>query len=247
MFRHTIKLIILRHGGPDNKLLDNELLDNKLIPIHFNKNNSKMRVILVCGYRRTGKDTLYHKLSHPNETQLFNWQVYRPSNSSNNLNLDHSPVRLAFADILKEEASEKYQIPLVISDADKDIKQFIHYQTGEMVSARDIYIEWGAIRRKEDPNYWCKVAFESIDNESCVIVTDWRFENEIAYAQSKFDDVVTIRLYRSDIDEPDITIESEHNLDTYLTDLLLVKDEADFNVAIQKFPQYREYTLTGSI
>jgi hypothetical protein len=203
-----------------------------------------MNTILICGYRRTGKDTLYSILTtSPTSVDRFKWRIYHRMNQSTQISKQFDCMnyeRIAFADILKREASDIYGIPMQVSDADKDIKQFVHYQTHELVSARDIYIEHGRIRREQDPEYWCKAAFA---NKTNTIVTDWRYHNEAAYAINHIDNVLTIRIYRSAVPEPDSSIDSEHDLDTYLTDFLLLPDgiEDEFNKAIIKFPQYINY------
>lgn len=210
-----------------------------------------MKVILVCGYRRTGKDTLYQKLSNPNqENSGFSWKIYQhPDRIREVFDKESLYIRTAFADSLKIEAGNEYNIPVMIADADKDIKQFTHYKTGDMVSARDIYIEWGAIRRSQDPDYWCKAALNlsnSTEN-TWIVVTDWRFQNESEYVLNNFTDTITCRLYRSDIPEPDVHIESEHQLDSYATDLLLVRNDDEFKRTAIKFPQYFEYVPTGTV
>lgn len=221
------------------------------------------KIVLVCGYRRTGKDTLYSILSEQksdnnsdkvnpylNQTtdlsNLFKWRIYRaPSKLTTNIKESVGYLRTAFADALKREASEIYKIPLVISDAEKDIKQFTHYKSKELVSARDIYIEWGRIRRGEDVDYWCKAAFTNIpedENVTCV-VTDWRYRNEAKHVHDAFENVVTVRVYRSDVPEPDMNIDSEHDLDEYATDILLIQDgkEGEFEKTVERFPQYKDY------
>lgn len=215
--------------------------------------NRKYQVILTCGYRRTGKDTFFTKLIGDKDN-LFSWRVYKhPTAIDKQIDLLLSYKRIAFADSLKEEAASKYKIPVIIPDAEKDVKQFIHYQTQKLVSSRDIHIEWGALRRLEDIDYWCKQGFKSyINNKSTdfnqkitegLVVTDWRFHNESEYAFRNFHNVYTIRLYRSDIIEPDITISSEHDLDNYLTDFLLLRDDIpnEYEKALEKFPQYKGY------
>jgi hypothetical protein len=158
----------------------------------------------------------------------------------------------AFAKILKRESSEVYGIPLVVPDAEKDVAQFTHYRTHETVSARDIYIEWGAIRRAQDPNYWCKKVCETFApvNGISYMITDWRFRNEIEYVQSVTNGVTSVRIYRSDVPVPDFDIPSEHDLDEYPTDLLLLKDHNssdEFRRALILFPQYQDYEITDIV
>jgi hypothetical protein len=144
---------------------------------------------------------------------------------------------VAFADLLKQEAHQEYGTQEPIPEADKDLKQFIHFQTGQLVSARDIYIEWGGIRRSQDPDYWCRAAFKEASNDSQLVVTDWRFINEFRYAFNQFQKVLTIRVYRSEVPEPEMKIASEHSLDDYQTDFLLLPDTGIiFSRRLRDFP-----------
>jgi len=125
----------------------------------------ELTICLVCGYRRTGKDMLYMMLSNlsseQNKSSGFKWYIYKHPSLSRKLTdfaQQRTIVRTAFADSLKQEASEIYKIPYVINDNQKDIKQFIHPSTNEIVSVRDIYIELGTLRRLDDIDYWCKKA-----------------------------------------------------------------------------------------
>lgn len=208
------------------------------------------KITLVCGYRRTGKDTFFIKISSSPGNKLetlFKWRVFALNPSHIKFD-EFNSVRTAFADSLKEEASEEYNIPLVVPDVDKDIKQFVHYKSEATVSARDIYLEWGAIRRTQDPDYWCKAAFKkvSLNEKINCVVTDWRYRNEATHVLNNYQNVTTVRLWRSDVPEPPAHIDSEHDLDNYRTDILLLRDdmEGELQKAKEKFPQYVNYVAT---
>ena len=233
---------------------------------------SQAKVILICGYRRTGKDTFFNKLSSGSPEHLFRWRAYK---KSPDIKIVEDPPltynRISFGDFLKEEAAIVYGIPRDIPDDEKDVKQFnprynnreiggkceSTEHTGTLLSPRDIYVEWGAIRRSQDPDYWCREAFipherlfrgdtgsdKASSNRDCYVVTDWRFRNESRYVMARFSDVLTVRLYRSEVPEPDPNIESEHDLDSYCTDVVLLRDNIDgeFDKMVEKFPQYTDY------
>ena len=163
-------------------------------------------------------------------------------------NCDTSLVtRKAFADELKKEVSEIYKIPSDIHNCDKDKKIFIHYKNGTSVSARDLYIEWANIRLEQDPDYWSDKVLKNIDPDRLNIITDWRFHHELNYI-SKYDlNIMTARVYRSEVAEPDSSITSEHDLDNYTTDILFVRDEQEFEIAKKRFPQYSDYKYISDI
>lgn len=214
----------------------------------------QMRVVLLCGYRRTGKDT-FCQILQGNCDRHYTWHAYaKPDASVKDL---RSPGMVfqhkSFAQQLKFETAKEYGIPEVVSDDDKDVKQYLDPETNDIVSARDLYIKHGALRRSQDRDYWCSRVFESItdanvqDQSLSYVITDWRFPNEHTYTVPKFSDVMTVRLWNSDVPEPPADIESEHALDAHATDLLLIPDykPREFQRAVQKFPQYANYEHVG--
>lgn len=212
------------------------------------------KILQICGYRRTGKDKFYDIISGNCDNNRFKWRIYRDPDENRSFveSGKIKYVKKSFASELKNEASSVYNIPAKISDNDKDLKQFKHYKTGQLVSARDIYIEWGKYRRSQDINYWCEkvlvsIISENIDDTLRYIITDWRFLNEDNYIANKYHDRMTIRLFRSDVPIPDKNEESEHQLDNYKTDFLLIRDDLndEFGKAIEIFPQYKEYIQCG--
>ena len=214
----------------------------------------QMRIVLVSGYRRTGKDTFYQILQGECKSH-FTWHAYaKPSASVKDL---RSPgmkfQQKSFAQELKLETAKEYGIPEFVSDDDKDVKQYLDTETNDIVSARDLYIKHGALRRSQDRNYWCRRVLDAIteaniqDQSLSYTVTDWRFPNEYAYTVSRFSDAVTVRLWNSDVPEPPADVESEHALDAHATDLLLIPHYKphEFQRALEKFPQYADYEHVG--
>lgn len=200
-------------------------------------------IFLICGYKRTGKDSLYQLLSGLSPNKWTGHAVYRHPDSqpwvqSYTKNMKYT--RKAFADELKSEVSEIYYIPRGIPDEEKEYKQFIHYQTGDMVSARDIYIEWGTIRRAENPDYWCSKVLSTMKEDEVTTITDWRFYNELKIMQNSQWKTKTIRVFRRDVIIPNISLQSEHELDNYKTDYLIIPQE-QFKAAVKQFPQYSIY------
>lgn len=194
-------------------------------------------VIMVCGYRRTGKDTLFQWCVSGMGPE---WHVY--SGGARNPFVSGMYARAAFADALKAEATAVYGVEVDVED--KETKQYRHYVTGEMVSARDIAIEWGAKRRAEDPNYWCKQVLDAMESGVTYVITDWRFQNEGAYVRARHPSAVTCRVYRAAVEEPPMDVQSEHDLDEEVTDLLLVP-AGEIEAAVARFPQYRDYALVA--
>jgi hypothetical protein len=193
--------------------------------------------LLLCGYKRSGKDTFYQILAG---TAYYSLRIYR-SPSAPSWSFSGPYYRYAFADSLKEEVASVYHIPCTIPDHEKEVKQFIHYQTGKPVSARDIYIEYALYKRGQNNNYWAeKISDLLTKNEGTSVITDWRFYNEEMVIKNKHQHVYTARIYRSGVDEPPLSVQSEHELDDAITDYLIVP-EGDFENATRRFPQYRDF------
>lgn len=190
-----------------------------------------MKIVLVCGYRRTGKDTLCKQLQGTSEVP-FNWLIYRRPGA--HLFPNWPARRVAFADILKDEveASIKEYLPPGF-DRERDKEKPL--ATGK--SFRQHCIDLGREKRAIDPFYWAKLAFSSVGLDESIIVTDWRYPHELEYAK-RFGEVTTIRVYRSSVPHPDPKEDSEHSLDPVSTDFLLVTSEKDFADALQYFPFY---------
>lgn len=214
-----------------------------------------MVIYLLTGYRRTGKDGLCSILKHGlGAGQPFPWEVRAlgvdPVVSHLNATLKgcHPVQRIAFADTLKEEVHQQLQDqfpPGFDPEQEKDRAIF----NGKTL--RQHYIDHGAKRRAEDPDYWVHAAFrgrEKLLANADIVVTDWRFPNEGAVVERIASQhqvpVITIRLFRHEVPIPPNDEPSEHSLDQHDTDLLLLgtnQPELQRTAAIQQFPQYRNY------
>ena len=209
-----------------------------------------MPIVLLCGYKRTGKDSVYETLSTHRSNYI--WQIYRdPEKFGNEFPPRHNRKvsRIAFADSLKDEVRRLYPFVCNVLDNEKDEKLF---QMGEIpVSLRDIYKIVGSEKRQADPEHWCKLALQDLTrcpiNMHYTIVTDWRYQNELEYIRHNFSDIITVRIYRSSVIEPDLDDETEHDLDNITTDILLLPINEDFGKVSERFPQYAHYRKSGVI
>ena len=192
-----------------------------------------MPIYLVCGYRGTGKDTLYKQMIGLMD---FNWSIYRSPtyrSSTTSAIFEKSPLkRIAFADALKQEVVKTLNLPSNY-DVDDNKNTVIQGKT-----FRQHCIDIGADARQKDINHWCKLAFNGT-NDDPIMVTDWRFPNEKKYCDT-LGDIITIRVYRSTVPIPPENEISEHSLHDVQTDFLLVADD-EKNTVFQRFPQYTGY------
>lgn len=180
-----------------------------------------MRIILLSGYRRTGKDAFFQRIINGKLINHSRYRVYKQSNNPNLMSLLYSSLmikRVAFADKLKEEVN----------------------LSGDKEDIRHIYVNYAREKKKEDINYFCKkVDFSEIN--TTYIVTDNRYEHEIDYIKNICDSVYTIRLYREIVDRPNPDDDSEISLDHYKCDYLLIGENDNFDQVVNYLPQYRDY------
>lgn len=163
------------------------------------------QILLVSGYRGTGKDTFFKIISGQEDN--FKWSI--PDELNCIIESYKTIKRFAFADKLKQK--------LGITDEMKN-KILLGNKTG-----RDILIEFAKEKRNEDPLYFCKLLIDDLLQleNTLVIITDHRYPNEYEYILTKFDNVKTIRLYRKSVPVPDESIESERSLDNFNFDFFL--------------------------
>jgi len=194
-------------------------------------------VILLTGYAGTGKDTFFKTLT--GKEKGYEFLVYAKDFSYDFRRYTFRKKgqfnRIGLADILKEEVEKIYNIPHDYQDKNSPVFEY----EGEKVSARDMWIIHGKDRRDEDIDYWCKKA--TIDPDCVNIVTDWRFFNELKYWINLCP--ITARIFRSEVPEPPLEKESEHQLDDVRTDILIVTSHKEFRLATKRFGYGEDYKL----
>ena len=213
----------------------------------------------ICAYLGTGKDVLTNHLNSCKGP--FSWAIYHSKDNKiafpqvYGFRLAHNKIafpygygfRLAFADEIKREVRIEQKLPVDFDDKEKVLPT--------KKTFRQHCIEKGCGRRKEDPFYWCRLAFnqmEKEDQKSYVTVSDFRFYEELEYARS-VGEVITIRVFRKEVPIPKITVpenDPEHTLDNLKTDFLVVPLEnhnEQIGVAKEIFKQYHNFEYMESI
>lgn len=190
---------------------------------------------LICGYRRTGKDTLCQMMSNPIK-ETFPWLIYTKSNI-NRWKLLRPGTRRAFADNLKLRIQEQLKEAGIIFDYEAEKDSYIFEFRGHLTTYRQECITYGRKHRE----LWPRILLEQCDEDT--IVTDFRFPDEFYLFRSQWPELLTIRVFRMDVPIPPLDETSEHSLDNFLTDCLFVPTPDDFTAAVKQFPQYRDYVL----
>ena len=192
--------------------------------------------ILVCGYKRTGKDTLHCILTGLKNVEKYYWCVYSREGFDISIFLDHSKSdfsRVAFADPLKEHVRKTYSLP---DDAFDDYKKdkAINIE-GKKVTPRDLLIKHSSDQQ------WHVIATQEATSARNFVVTDWRFHCEYEHIAKTFSNPCTVRVFRKDVSVPSEDVKSEHELDKTLTDVLLLPEGEDELVkCFELFPQYKD-------
>lgn len=149
---------------------------------------------------------------------LSGWLQSGKDTVGNLLCKNHGFQRFAFADILKDEVHEIYGIPRHLLDCNKG-KREIWKPDGRTV--RQILIDHGQGRRKENVEYWILKVLDKIRVGECsrLVITDWRFPNEYDVISSHLSDnyrVLTWRVDRWTV--PPLVNETEQALDEFTFD-----------------------------
>jgi len=223
-----------------------------------------MKVHLVCGYKRSGKDTFYKSLKNgiikninPGEDtgSEFNPNPYFYIFShSYNETIDLSEVFLeqaSFAAMVKKEVQTYFQISFKkpeVEDICKDNLEFFDEDQKKMRTLREYYIEHAMKMRTQDSDHWVKATEKYIfckqkDSREQFMITDWRFPNERLYFEKNFSSI-TYRIFRDEADDENFFDVTEHSLDNEITDFLVLGNLEDVEKAKLKFPQYKDYVLT---
>ncbi len=194
---------------------------------------SSPRVILICGYRRHGKDTLYRVTSGQDTQSKFDEYYLNDC-------LDHEKVfgaktstyvRIAFADTLKEDVAEVLGVTVEFLEENKDRPlrhaytfDYLEPEKQDAPTYRDVLINQSARRKSGNPSYYPQKAFEKFlgvapEKNVVLVVTDWRFDIEYEYACGAFgeENVSTVRVFNPTIGIPYYDIESEHEMDPHET------------------------------
>jgi len=206
----------------------------------------------IAGYRRSGKDEVGAGIV--SGSFRHSWCVYADDRShvhATTFARFRGARSVAFADAIRKEAR---RILGLRPDYDLDTRKDVECIAGKLV--RDHLIEVGIRGRQRDPGMWTRIAIlpsfvprctSTTTDPLAVVCTDWRFEIEYRTALSAGVQMVTLRVYRSNVPVPPPEVGSEHDLDSWPTTYLVVPDERDFTQARAVWPFYARYTMVGTL
>jgi hypothetical protein len=162
----------------------------------------------------------------------------------------HTTYTIAFADAVKDDVASLYNLPRTLFDTQEGKASIVKTPDGEC-TARELLIEYSlAMKQAQGYDVWAKKVAHNIHNkvEKCkiknVIIHDWRFIAEIDTITCEFPQPEFI-LHRIRIERPSVScslgihIPSEHEIDTYTTEITLTNEGTidDLNKKICKLIQ----------
>ena len=157
-------------------------------------------LIMLSGYAQSGKDTI--------GSHLVNTWGFR---------------RLAFADKLKDEVSQRYGVKRELMDSGLG-KRTQMMVDGSPTTVRDLLVQYGTARRRENSHYFIEPIIDTIDKaEANLVITDWRYENEYSRIRDRFNQqelrLIALRINR--FKTPPFVSETEIQLDQFSFDVVL--------------------------
>lgn len=168
-------------------------------------------VLMLSGYKRSGKDSFYQTLTGKNN---YRWKITKKFESLPDIHDISSPtLRRAFADIIKKE--------LNINEDTKDM-----YDETIGMTPRDQCILYAREKKSNNQDYFCqRLLVDMLEDDKLYIITDFRYPNEYTFMKQRFKYVYTMRISRDGVPVPDLSIESEHQLDNFEFDYLVESSE----------------------
>lgn len=204
--------------------------------------------LLICGFKKTGKDTFARQLRDRAFTCYRGWLIYGAR-----ADVEHARAIFAkfvgaplvsFASSLRARVYRLLELP---EDFDYDRLKDAPREDGTTV--RHHMIAVGSAGRACDSAFWAKETFNPIiaqcdvdGGDRFAICTDYRFANEETSCVAAGIDVCTARIFRSEVPIParesDASSDSEHNLDNHPARFLIVRDSREFERAALLWPAY---------
>lgn len=168
---------------------------------------------------------------------------------ANFLEQDHGFTRVSLANPLKEMCRDLYNLTdEQLYGTEKEVPTKYKRTDGSPLTARDILIREGCLKRSIDPLFWCKKLHDQIrflatdKTRSLFVIDDIRFLNEIKYLKGIGTKFVRLERRQSAIGKAALDDLSETELDTYDEwDAVLLED---FNRDLEDLRRFSSYLVT---
>jgi hypothetical protein len=197
------------------------------------------QIVLVCGYRRSGKDTFADLLT--TGSSKYTWRIYRRHDVDRDFETSIDIERLSFAKYLKQLVANKLDISEQYVDVYKEwpltFDQFINYKwyagAPGNPTIRDVLIDMALKMRDKNPDCFVDYVLKTIDYDKQYVITDWRYKNELSRVLEECTKrgvtVTTVRVVRQAVPTPPPEVLSEHNLDDVATEFIVTSDVTEYD------------------
>lgn len=187
-----------------------------------------MSIALICGYRGMGKDYFFRVIA--GKELVSNYQFYIKKGSAERIRrilTENNYKRLPLADAVKEDVALIMDTNVITVDHLKDSKCISCSGTSSLRSYRDILVNYAQLTKQlHGKDYWVRRAASRLDAQSCNVVTDWRFHEDITIHSAPYT-LATIRVHNLSGTIPPPKETTEHELDSYPVDLFAFRGTGD--------------------
>lgn len=210
---------------------------------------------LISGYRGTGKNTFANHLQK--KDSRFRYTVFSRTQFSywRGIQLYSKHKEVSFAKALKKEVAailgldswltvdKRKNTPLTAEEHIAYAPYWGDRPAGDTV--RDVLIDRARYWLKQDPCHYARIAMERecFSDKKDYIITDWRYLAEHQYISEKkgANNVITIRIIRAEVPVPPLTDDSEHQLDDFKPDFIVIPkgDKASRALVPKEYLRYR--------
>lgn len=219
-------------------------------------------VVFLHGYQRTGKDGFADFLAGKSSQWEHFHALYKSDDRKRLLKYsvlgreDQDWLRLSFAGAVRRTAEVEHAEFLAYMrqkhGTDYDLLKSIVYDGPDERyrdrTLRDLLIEIGMRGRSVHPDFWVKDVLRQATAapDRPVVITDFRFPNEIQCFQDINRPVISIRLFRASVPTPADSMQAEHDLNDYEPDFIIMPLENAFQeqcALVARFPWAANYKL----
>jgi hypothetical protein len=196
----------------------------------------------LIGYRGHGKDTLHQMLTTRNESNKeLHWEVWGlpGTHLSDSLHVSSNIIRYAYADDLKYRICDQFYLnrQIVHNGFFDKIKDDSTYLFNGKTLRQHCLDQAKIIRRDEGDDCFVKIVLQkcSKQSEGVAMITDTRMKKEI------LDGTLKVRIYRKSGPVPPENEITEHDLDSQMTDFLLIEHTSDLDDMVKLNEGYSKF------
>jgi hypothetical protein len=168
-----------------------------------------MIIILLRGFSNSGKDFV-----------------------GNIICTQYAYKQFSFADSLKKIVAEKYNIPLDLLYSQEGKKMIYNNNNYNNITYRQLLIDEALKLKENDPDIFAKHCSNNIfnaahiSNVNRIIITDWRFNNELDVLKQNFPDakIIPVHVIRKNQTNSPIDDVSEYHLMDRKDDITIVNN-----------------------